>query len=277
VRAPGRSPDARGNTVAKLEPRFAREAPYTVTRERALTRVRVEVPEPRPPMVIARPGPVERRAVERHARPAGPPLSLDGTAAVLARRPFLILGGGRPARPRRRRRRGGDEHERSSVRPDHRRPGKTPARADDPYDPVPRLLRQVRISSIRPPWYGCLRARPPDRGFGSSDPRGSDPPSARACESSGESSPEESHERRRQEGSRSMDAEVREKIHLESSSAPAPTSQRPHPPSVREHTTEVHREDAGDDRAVVHRGWGRIAKALRPVSSDVVLSTGPGR
>ncbi len=89
-----------GSTVAKLDLRFAREAPYTVTRERALTRVRVEVPAPRPPMVIRATGPVEAPTPVRTAptRPPAPPLSLDGTAAVLrAVRPESSARGARLA------------------------------------------------------------------------------------------------------------------------------------------------------------------------------------
>src|SRR6266446_582348 len=89
-----------GSTVAKLDLRFAREAPYTVTRERGLTRVRVEVPAPRPPMVIRATGPVEAPTPVRTAptRPPAPPLSLDGTAAVLrAVRPESSARGARLA------------------------------------------------------------------------------------------------------------------------------------------------------------------------------------
>ena len=89
-----------GSTVARLDLRFAREAPYTVTRERALTRVRVEVPAPRPPMVIRATGPVEAPTPVRAAptRPPAPPLSLDGTAAVLrAVRPESSAQGARLA------------------------------------------------------------------------------------------------------------------------------------------------------------------------------------
>ena len=89
-----------GSTVAKLDLRFAREAPYVVTRERTLTRVRVEVPGPRPPMVIRATGPVEAptRVGSAPTRPPAAPLSPDGTAAVLrAVRPESSARGARLA------------------------------------------------------------------------------------------------------------------------------------------------------------------------------------
>jgi len=89
-----------GSTVARLDLRFAREAPYAVTRERTVTRVRVEVPGPRPPMVIRATGPVEAPTPVGTAptRPPAAPVSPDGTAAVLrAVRPESSARGARLA------------------------------------------------------------------------------------------------------------------------------------------------------------------------------------
>ena len=75
-----------------------------------------------------------------------------------------------------------------------------------------------------------------------------------------------------------MDAEVREKIHLEILKRTGAYHANDHIllPSGQ-HTTRVHREDPGHHRALVHGGLGAvIAKHFAPWPIDVVVSTGPG-